>query len=403
MRSAPRPSTGWKTLFLGVSDYLRELAARQWPLELDGSGPDVYVSLHRLFNALPVPADILLLDTTDVDLPPKQGPFATAIRYDFSKPKKHGVRFHGIVPLAKAEAHAQLIESALGISSDALRPLKELTLTYLWNAPQLTHVVPYDARTRVPDYASDLAGHMSSPSRLGGMFFPRIDFNAKYNLSDDPPLTDEQLLTIDPRSARFVRMSDGKPETVSELHSSIAHIQLIPQVPEDVRSTFHRAKRLYVYGYLEYGFFTVSYHYALMALDAALHARWSATLPASVSLTWQNKQTGKLEQHTMVTPSHVKIRDFCKRAGWRVPAVRVGGKPFPYTVNLVIAELAERKIITSWQRKMIQEVDVEIRNSLTHAEFAPVDAPSPHSLELAAETINRLFDSLPVSTKAAHP
>jgi hypothetical protein len=403
MRSSARPATGWKTLFLGVSDHLKELAAKQWPLELDGSGPDVHVSLHRLFNALPVPADILLLDTNDVDLPLKQGPFATAIRYDFSKPNKHGVRFHGIVPLAKADAHAQLIESALGIDTDALRPLKDLTLTYLWDAPRLTHVVPYDARTRVSDYASDLAGHISSPSQLSGMFFPRIDFNAKYNLSPDPPLKDEQLLTIDPLSACFVKTSHGGPETLSELHSSIAHIQLIPQVPEDVRRTFHRAKRLYVYGYLEYGFFTISNHYALTALDAALHARWSATLPASVSLTWKNEQTGKLEQQTMAAPSHIKIRDFCKRAGWRVSAVRVHGKPFPYSGNLVIAELAERKIITNWQRKMIQEVDVEIRNSLAHVKSAPVDTLSPHLLELAAETINRLFDSLPVSAKPARP
>jgi hypothetical protein len=93
----------------------------------------------------------------------------------------------------------------------------------------------------------------------------------------------------------------------------------------------------------------------------------------------------------------------CKRTGWRVAAVKVDGKPFPYSVNRVIAELTEKRLITQWQRKMIQGVDVEIRNSLTHLEFAPVHGPSPDALELAAETINGLFDSLPVPMKAPAP
>jgi len=123
-----RNASGWKSLFLAVRDQLKDFAAKQWPLEPDGSGSEFYISHHRLFNAFPVPADVLLLDTARLDSPHKQGPFATAIRYDFSRPKTRDIRFHGIVPLVEADAHAGFIESAVGIGADPLRPLKNLPL-----------------------------------------------------------------------------------------------------------------------------------------------------------------------------------------------------------------------------------------------------------------------------------
>jgi len=342
-----------------------------------------------------------MLDTSGIDTPQKQGPYATAFRYNFSQPNTPTVRFHGIIPLDKIEDHVQLVESTFGIGDQSLPFLKDLTLTYIWDIPCCTHLVPYDPRTKLSDYCGDLALHLSLHSELTELFSPRINYNAKYSLPSDSPLTTEQLLQIDSRNKSFVKFSDFESATLSDQHQEVAGIQLIPQVPEDIRRTFHLGRRLYVYGYLEYGFYTVSSHYAHLALDAALHARWSATLPPSVLLTWHDKKTGKLQQQTMVNPSHTKIHTFCKSAGWRESAVKVDGKPFPHTVKLVIDRLADTKVITSWQRKMIREVDVQIRNSLTHLEFAPIYAPSADDLERAAETINQLFDSLPIAASAA--
>jgi hypothetical protein len=109
------------------------------------------------------------------------------------------------------------------------------------------------------------------------------------------------------------------------------------------------------------------------------------------------------KQETMLSPSHMKIRNFCKVSGWRVALVQVDGRPFPFTVNMVIDELAAKGLLSKWQRRMIQEVDVEIRNSLTHLEFAPIHGPSAHDLELTAHTINGLFDSLPTPAKPIFP
>jgi hypothetical protein len=207
---------------------------------------------------------------------------------------------------------------------------------------------------------------------------------------------------MDEINRHFVKLSDLKPETLSERHDSVAAIQLIPQAPEDLKRTFRRAKRLYVYGHLEYDFFTASLHYAQLAIDAALHTRWSATLPASVQLTLQKKK--KIEkQETIAFPSHVKIRNFCKINDWRVAAVHVDGQPFPFTVNMVVTDLVTKGLLSKWQQKMILEVDMEIRNSLTHLEFAPIHGPSPDALEMAAQTINALFDSLPLPEKPVLP
>jgi hypothetical protein len=114
MSALPAVTTGWDELFATISKYLKAFAAQQWPLQDDGSGPDVLLSLHGLFGAFPVAADILLLDTSGIDSPRKQEQYATAIRYDFSKPKTADVRFHRVVAVADAGAHAQLIDDILG-------------------------------------------------------------------------------------------------------------------------------------------------------------------------------------------------------------------------------------------------------------------------------------------------
>jgi hypothetical protein len=390
---------GWADLFHTLEKHLKAFATQQWPLLDDGSGSEAYVSLHRLYGAFPVAADILLLDAEGIESPRKQERYATAIRYDFSKCNTAEVRFHGIVPLAEVDAHAPKIKELLGLDQQSLGPLRDLTLVSLWAPPICTHIVPYDPRIHIVEYCGDLARKLSLSPELRQLFSPKIDYNQKYKLKPDPLFTEEQLLQQDEINRHFVKLSDLKQESLSERHASVASIQLIPQVYESLKRTFRCAKRLYVYGHLEYDFFTVSLHYAHLALDAALHVRWSATLPASVLLTL-NKKKKVAKQETMTLPSHLKINNFCRYHRWNPAAVHVDGQPFPYTVNMVIAELTAKGLLSKWQQKMIQEVDVQIRNSLTHLEFAPIHGPSPEALEMTAETINGLFDSLPVPSNA---
>ena len=396
MSSAPHTTTDWETFFCSTADYLKDFAAKHWPLESDGSGSDNDLALRRLFAAFPFRVEVLLFDTSGLEAHPQVEDIATAIRYDLTHPNTLSVQLRGTIPLVSINSHAQLVKCVLDLEPEFFDDLKRWPSVFGWSSAAVTHLVPYDSRTKPIEYAEELADFMARDRDLLELFSPRTDFNAKYDLVSDAPLTDEQLRHIDELTACFVKMSDHKPPSLSERHLSIADIQLIPQVPESIRRTFHLARRLYVCGYFEYGFFTVSLHYALLALDAALHARWSSTLPAFVDLTYQDKKTGPTHRHRMDQPSHVKIREFSQRAGWKVARVGVGGRSFPHTVKRVIAELSDQRFINDWQRHTIERFYVEIRNSLTHLEFAPVHTPSPDVLERVAYFINHLFDSLPL-------
>src|ERR1700682_2735393 len=166
MSSSPLTATGWEELFRTLDQYMKAFAAQQWPLQQDGSGSDVYVSLHRLYGTFPVSTDILLLDTSGVHSPRKQERYAAAIRYDFSQGKPSDCRFHGVVPLAHAEAHAHKIKEVLGIDSQSLGALKDLSLSFLWDVPLCTHIVLYDPRMRVLEYCGEFARHLHFPSEL---------------------------------------------------------------------------------------------------------------------------------------------------------------------------------------------------------------------------------------------
>src|SRR5262245_41849993 len=118
----------WETFFVVVADRLKALAAQRWPLEADGSGSDVYVSMHRLINAFPLAVDVLLLDTTGIQSNVKEGDVATLIRYDFSRLNTVSVKLHGVVPLADLYSHTSLVKSLANVEDDGLESLRELRL-----------------------------------------------------------------------------------------------------------------------------------------------------------------------------------------------------------------------------------------------------------------------------------
>jgi TDG/mug DNA glycosylase family protein len=95
-------------------------------------------------------------------------------------------------------------------------------------------------------------------------------FNKKYGLTPEPVLDDADLLSPDFLSSSFVRVDTGTMPSLGDVQSALAQILLIPQVPESVRRTFQIAMRLYLFGRFEYGFFTVSDHYAFLAIEAAI-------------------------------------------------------------------------------------------------------------------------------------
>ena len=147
--------------------------------------------------------------------------------------------------------------------------------------------------------------------------------------------------------------------------------------------TFNSAKRLYVFAYFYNAFGTVSQHYAYLALDAAVHARWSAMLKQPVTLQYRT--------HIETIPgSHWRIEAECRRRHWSAWETRVNGRRFANRVRFVLDDLAEQGVIGNWQRQQIESA-YYWRNTLSHLEFATLIGDSPGTLRSVAEMINGLF------------
>jgi hypothetical protein len=58
--------------------------------------------------------------------------------------------------------------------------------------------------------------------------------------------------------------------------STIARTVLAENVPDEVHDNFERARKLHLYGVLEYEFFTAAGDYALLVLEGALRVRFLA-------------------------------------------------------------------------------------------------------------------------------
>jgi hypothetical protein len=386
MSSSPTTAATWEQFFRSVAHHLKALAAKQWPLEADGSGSDVYVSMHRLFNAFPLPVDVLLLDTSGINSPVKEGNLAALIRYDFTRPNTLLVREHGVIPLADLRSHVELVGSLVELEEWNYEDVRELRLRGTYRFPHFVDIVPFDPRTDPTRYALEMLIHFDPHGEFLELFSVHRDFNTEYHLKADSVLEEADLLRISPVNVGF--FSRDRATATREIQEAVAGIQLIPQVPEHPRRVFEWAKRLYIFGLFEYGFFTVSCHYAYLAIESAVYNRWNAAQPSPTIL-----QHGA---NSISVPSAGRnnIGLICKEKGWKENAVKVNGKPYPLKVGMAIDQLRQGGAINAWQHRRLRDVWMKGRNIHSHLEFASITGPRLGTLERAAEVINILFDSV---------
>jgi hypoxanthine-DNA glycosylase len=215
------------------------------------------------------------------------------------------------------------------------------------------------------------------------------DFNRKYGLEPEPVLDDADVLSPDGLSSLFTRVDTGLIPSLSDVQSVLGKILLIPQVPDSVKRTFQIAKRLYLFGRFEYGFYTASQHYAFLATEAAIFSRWTASLPNPVNVK------GKNFSQQMFSPSHSQLAELFYAKDGR--SLSVDGLPFPNSLTKVLKTLREGSVIDERTEKWLTAV-IGLRNDLSHHESTTMLPPSTASLSTAAQLINTLFDSLPCTS-----
>ncbi len=377
------PATiGWEAFFRRVRGELNAFATKHWPLPADRSGPERILAQRRLFDLFPVPVDVAMLDTDGVDLRFKAERFATAIRYDLSQPRTLDVRDHGIVPLKDFEPYASMLQSAFGVDEETLTGFRELGFNWITGYPHILHIVRYDARGRISEYGQDLA-ELLVHSQLAELFELSHDFNSKHGLKRDPLWTESELLQLDDLSASFFR--GDRADIIREVQERVARAKLIRTVPDEVARVIHVANRLYIFGLFDYEFFTVSQHYAYLAVEAALYHRWSATQSKPFVLTHG------IDQLTIHDSGRGTIYRICEHKKWNRRNLRVNGQPFPFTTGSLLAKLRNARIITEWQYQDFGYW-LKQRNAHSHREFGPLEMPDASVIHGAVEIVNALFD-----------
>jgi len=373
----------WNDWFGKVKVRLREFAERNFTVEPDGSGSSQTLEYRSFFFSFPRPTDVFLLDASGITSTRKEDDYGTVLRYDFSNQEPRTVKFHGCVHPNDLSNRNDLLER-FGLDEQSARAVADLSLVLDWDNPRVTHVVPFDARTHIEEYSVELCTWMLDVPPELNESLRDADAWQPHKLPSDDVLPADLLLRPHPISRMFSH-GDENAE-LERLQETVAHIQLLPSVPEQVKRVFGWAKRLYIFGHFEYGFFTIAAHYAYSAVEAALYHRWGQELPNPTILVHGT------ECLTLGSTGHGAISNLCEMRGWDERKLRVNGRKFPWNSGMVLIHLRELGIINDWQKKRFA-LKLKIRNSYSHMESSPLISPDSGALERAADDINNLFSS----------
>ncbi|VVB90071.1 Uncharacterised protein [uncultured archaeon] len=320
------------------------------------------------------------------------------IRYDLTKFQDNSVEFIGQFGIEDEASLVQIISGNFGLDEeDAKHYISDLTkefnvigTSYDYFYIQFT---PFNILKRPNEFANSLIDIfiIFLADELIKLFKNEveIDFKNLYNLKKDTILPFSEFVAKDKIIEGLVKIEGGKPSilSVEDFQSDVADIQLIPTVPEHVRRVFNCAKELYIFGYFKYCFFTVSNHYAYLALESAIKNKYNKWLGNKAILI--NKMGDSIE---MASPTYRKIQEFCSkdRKNWRCDQITVNGEPFPFSMKKLLDWLVSKGIIGMWEKNMF-DAGIYLRNSLSHLEFAPILFPSSHTLKNIAQDINKLY------------
>jgi len=342
---------------------------------------------------LPVPVDIVDVRVDITKHSHIKDEICQLMIFDFSKYGARAVCYHGLVDSNNPDELSGLLMS-LGFS-DTKKLAKDfcsgLDITRFEDPANPQKILMFgmcDVRKNLERYLDQFLRMLWPPTLRRQMFEKflkkEIDFNALYGLAKD------KITPISENIEQAQQRAYPKA-TFEQLQEHIADIQLIPTVPEDVQKVFKRAKDLYTFGYFRYQFFTISEHYAYLALESAIKHRYILSLGDKAILMNRRGETKEISQ-----PSYERIRDFCwenRKLGWSARHIKVNNEPFPHSMPKLLNWLVSKKIITKWERGLF-DTGIYLRNVLSHPETASTTMPDAKTLKQVAYKINCLFYSV---------
>ena len=311
------------------------------------------LAFKTAINSLPCPLKVLRIKI-DLNKYKKAGNSTYhLIGYDFSNLGTLTAEFHGEINLDQIGEYRELLKEHFDLYEEREKDLKNFVLRGYgdYDRWQWFQVIPYDIINKRKDYIQDflLLLQTTFMDKILDRFEKRVDYVSKYGLKSDPILSLSEIIKKDKMLNYFIKKNKtGRTSelTIEDLQDHICGIQLIPSVPEEVKKVFNAAKKLYIFGYFDYFFFTVSLHYALLSLESALRNKFSS----------------------------------------------IFGEPKRFvSLDEITKRLVEKGIIPKGEAS-IYDAGRELRNSLSHLTSLSVMLPSSRTLYRIAYQINQIYN-----------
>jgi len=372
----------WLTFFDRVFYEVKKKVDRNYPVEEDGSSSPETRAIIEAIENFPCPLKIAEIEIDIENYPDISNEVCQIINYDLTRLGEKSLEYYGVIDSRDKEKLKQIIVKHFNLSEKGFDEFYK-DFTYIgWtddNRNFYTQFRTYNIKNNierfVSDFYSDIMGLMRY--KLVEKFKKVIDYNRLFNLKSDPILSLEE----------FIKRNDIQGllgSSFQDLQERVCNFQLIPSVPEHVKRVFDNAKKLFIFGYLNYQFFTISQHYAYLALESAIRHRYNRSLGEKAKITKTKRES------IDISPSWREIDRFCRNRGWDTRTIKVNEKKFPHSNRRLLDWLVEKNIINKWERKQY-DVGIDMRNILSHLEFAPISFPKSSTIEIIAHRINRLF------------
>lgn len=206
------------------------------------------------------------------------------------------------------------------------------------------------------------------------------------NQPPSSPLAD--LQTPDEMALLFNPIGFGgrmEPEDAARFQMSvIADATLVGDVPLDIRENFERARRLHMYGVLQYEFFTVASEYSLLVLESALRVRFLSYYEKGIPVVRNG------EEETLHAGSFDVVRSAARSSRLRG---REEVHPLPVGARGLLAWARQERLLPGSETRRVDHALGELRNYAAHPEGRTVLAPpdSSRMLRDVAEVINTLW------------
>ncbi|GGK80580.1 hypothetical protein Sme01_45040 [Sphaerisporangium melleum] len=228
----------------------------------------------------------------------------------------------------------------------------------------------------------------------------------------------EELQAPDERTLGFTPLGLGglmKPEDAAAYQQElVASADLVDLIPEPVRKSFERVRKVHSYGVLDYEMFTVAHDQAQLVLEYALRERFVEYFGGTATFVDDNDT-----EHQLTFTSVEDLRDELGRRRPRRRRRSQGPKPPPWRVRTrrtsrlvkfdgmltgLLAWAREEGLLNGAYARFAHKLIVEFRNRVAHHAgyylLAPVE--STRAIRDLAEIINQLW-GVPTRDGRLHP